>query len=49
MTQHDVNVRRGKHFGYWVVGRKASGGVFMYVWWPSQKMAESLARWVRGR
>ena len=37
-----------RHFGWWVEGRKASGGLFMKTWWPSRGLADLIARWTGG-
>ena len=44
MNRRRVTVKRGRHRGWWVEGRKASGGLFMMTWWPSQRLAEGVAR-----
>jgi len=46
MGERRVVVRRGKHFGWWVDGWKESGGRFMLTWWPTERMANTVARWV---
>jgi hypothetical protein len=48
VTTRNVVLRRGKHFGWWVIGRKKSGGLFMYTWWPTQGIAQTVARWFGG-
>ena len=48
MGSREVTVRRGRHLGWWVEGRKASGGRFMLTWWPTQGMARAVARLVGG-
>jgi len=44
-----VIVRRGKHLGWWVEGRKTNGKLFMLTWWPIEALARTIARWVGGR
>jgi hypothetical protein len=48
MTAHSVEVRRGRHFGWWVDGHFASGRRFMLTWWPAEGMARTVARLVGG-
>ena len=43
MTERQVLVRRGRHFGWWVEGRKASGGLFIKTWWPTEGLARAIA------
>ena len=45
VSRREVTVRRGRHFGWWVEGRKGTGGLFMKTWWPTQGLAEAVARW----
>ena len=47
MASRDVSVYRGRRFGWWVKGRRANGGLFMLTWWPTERMAETVARWFR--
>ena len=49
MAERHVEVRRGRHFGWWVDGRKAGGSRFMLTWWPTERMTRAVARWVGGR
>ena len=35
MTSRKVFIRRGRHAGWWVQGRKANGKLFMLTWWPT--------------
>ena len=49
MTSRKVFIRRGRHAGWWVQGRKANGKLFMLTWWPTEAIARSVARWVGGR
>ena len=49
MGERRVVVRRGRHFGWWVDGRKESGSRFMLTWWPTEQMANAVARWVGRR
>ena len=44
MKNRHVTVRRGRHVGWWVVGRRANGGLFMYTWWPARSLAMLVAR-----
>ena len=44
MSGRQVVLRRGRHFGWWVVGRKRNGRLFMMTWWPSQGLAMTVAR-----
>jgi hypothetical protein len=48
MTTRQVVIRRGRHFGWWVEGRKASGTLFMLTWWPVEGMARTVGRWFGG-
>jgi hypothetical protein len=43
-----VIVRRGRHVGWWVEGRRSSGRLFMKTWWPTQGLARAVARLVGG-
>ena len=49
MSKRRVIVRRGRHTGWWVEGRWASGRLFMMTWWPTQGIARTIARWFGGR
>ena len=49
MSDRQVVIRRGRHFGWWVEGRSARGRLFMLTWWPTERMARAVARWVGGR
>jgi hypothetical protein len=49
MSGRQVTVRRGKHIGWWVDGRKARGSRFMLTWWPTEGIANAVARWFGGR
>jgi len=49
MKNRHVTVRRGRHIGWWVVGRWADGGLFMLSWLPFGSWARALARLVGGR
>jgi hypothetical protein len=40
-----VVVKPGKHWGWWIEGRKSKGGLFMYVWWPTEAFARRIAGW----
>jgi len=31
--------------GWWVVGRRGSGRLFMMNWWPTQGLAQMVAHW----
>jgi hypothetical protein len=43
-----VVVRRGRHIGWWVEGRKRNGRRFMLTWWPTEGLARTVARLVGG-
>lgn len=45
MSERQVKVRPGRHFGWWVDGHFASGRRFMLTWWPAENMARMVARW----
>jgi hypothetical protein len=49
MSDSSVQVRRGRHFGWWVDGHFASGRRFMLTWWPAEGMARTVARLVGRR
>jgi hypothetical protein len=49
MAERQVEVRRGRHIGWWVDGRWASGRLFMKSWWPTEGLARAIARLVGGR
>jgi hypothetical protein len=49
MRGRQVILRRGRHVGWWVEGRWASGHLFMKTWWPTQGLARMVARFVGGR
>jgi hypothetical protein len=44
-----VVVRRGRRLGWWVEGRWANGRLFMLTWWPTQGLAQAVARLVGER
>lgn len=48
VNRRRVNVRRGRHVGWWVEGRWANGHLFMMTWWPTQGLARMVARLVGG-
>ena len=48
MSPRKIVIRRGRHFGWWVEGQMASGGLFMKTWWPSRGSADLIARWTGG-
>jgi hypothetical protein len=48
MSGRQVVVRRSRFVGWWVVGRSASGRLFMMTWWPTQGLARTVARLVGG-
>jgi hypothetical protein len=41
--QRQVVIRRGRHFGWWVIGRSAAGRLFMVSWSPTQGLAQAIA------
>jgi hypothetical protein len=47
MSNRNATFRRGKHFGWWVIGRFSTGRLFMVTWWPTKGLADTVARWVR--
>ena len=49
MWKRTVEVRRGKHLGWWVVGRWSTGTLFMFTWWPTEGLARLVARIVGPR
>jgi hypothetical protein len=49
VVSREVIVRRGRHWGWWVEGRKESGGLFMKTWWPTEGLARTVGRWIGGR
>jgi hypothetical protein len=49
MSTRRVVVRRGRRLGWWAEGRRASGKLFMKTWWPTQGLAQAVARLVGGR
>ncbi len=46
MSGRQVVVRRGRHLGWWVEGRWASGRLFMMTWWPTEGLARAIGRLV---
>ena len=47
MADQHLVIRRGRHFGWWIVGR--SKGLFMMDWWPTKGLAVRVANlWARG-
>ena len=48
MTERQVLVRRGRHLGWWVEGRKAGGGLFILTWWPTEGLARAIASLIGG-
>lgn len=46
MNQRTVAVRPGRHSGWWVEGRLASGRLSMINWVPSKGLADWVARLV---
>jgi hypothetical protein len=48
VSGRQVVVRRGRHFGWWVEGRKRNGRRFMLTWWPTEGLARTVARLVGG-
>ena len=49
VSPRQVTVRPGRHFGWWVEGRRASGSLFMKTWWPTRSLAQAVARWIGAR
>jgi len=49
MSRRRMVVRPGRHTGFWVEGRFGSGRLFMYHWWPTQRLAVAAARWFVSR
>jgi hypothetical protein len=49
VSDRQVVIRQGRHVGWWVEGRSASGRLFMKTWWPAQGLARAVARLVGGR
>ena len=46
-TYRPLMVHRGRHFGWWVEGRKSNGRRYMWTWWPTKGIASLVARtWV---
>ena len=48
MSERRVVVRRGRHFGWWVDGWRENGRRFMLTWWPTERIAQTVARLVGG-
>jgi hypothetical protein len=48
MSERRVVVRRGRHFGWWVDGWRENGRRFMLTWWPTERIAQAVARLVGG-
>jgi hypothetical protein len=48
MGDRQVIVRRGRHVGWWVEGRRSGDRLFMKTWWPTQGLARAVARLVGG-
>ena len=47
MSEQNLVIRRGRHFGWWIQGR-AGRGFMMFDWWPTKRLALMVARfWVR--
>jgi hypothetical protein len=46
MGDRQVVLRRGRHVGWWVEGRSAGGRLFMNTGWPTQGLAQVVARLV---
>ena len=42
-SKRQVVIRRGRHFGWWVVGRSGAGRLFMMTWWPTEGLARTVA------
>ena len=43
MGDRQIHVRHGRHFGWWVEGRKPRGGLFIDTWWPTEGIARQVA------
>jgi hypothetical protein len=43
-VSRQVTVHRGRHWGWWVEGRKKSGSLFMKTWWPTERIARAIGR-----
>jgi hypothetical protein len=40
-------IHPGRRFGWWIVGRKSNGRLYMFTWWPTKSLASFVARmWV---
>ena len=48
MADRRVVLSKGRFFGWWVEGRRASGRLFMKTWWPTEGLARMVARLVGG-
>jgi hypothetical protein len=46
MSDRRVDIRKGRHVGWWVDGFRANGKRFMLTWWPTEGIARAVARWV---
>jgi hypothetical protein len=46
MGDREVVLRRGRRVGWWVQGGSAGGRLFMKTWWPTQGLAQAVARLV---
>lgn len=49
MWSRRVEVRPGKHLGWWVEGRWSNGRLFMLTWWPAERLARMVAALVGPR
>jgi hypothetical protein len=46
-TYRPLVIHRGRRFGWWIEGRKATGRRYMWTWWPTKGLALWVARrWV---
>ncbi|MET0864987.1 MAG: hypothetical protein ABWZ98_11680 [Nakamurella sp.] len=48
MSKRQMVLRRGRHAGWWIEGRRAGGRLFMMTWWPTKGMASWVAHWFGG-
>ncbi len=43
-TYQPLVIRPGRHFGWWIEGRKSNGRRYMFTWWPTNALASFGAR-----